>query len=948
MALRRWAVAVALLMLVAPTGTAVAGVASGADEILHQLRSARRQSLRDKTRLHPKSGGTLRSALLVIPVDFADERLPRGWRSTELADRLVPKRDETLRHYFWVASRGHLDLDILIAPVVHLPLARRQYSDRDLNGVSRSRALATGALMATAAAGLDFRLVDNDGLDGRPGTADDDGEVDGVLILHAAAGIENDQTNGLIQPLQFFLDEPVVSRGIRASFYAVASLRSGPGIWAHETGHLLGLEDRYDPVLPGRGGDFSARGGLGRFSLMGAGAWGTGGGFGAALPDAYSAAQLGWYAVRNLTQSTTAPDTIRVGEAARVWHNGELGPEFFLLETRDPSASYPFDAAVPGGHLLIYHIDETLAEGQWRQDGVGRWHLRAGLVEADGDRSLATGENDGGLGDLFPGSENATDFGPFTLPESAAYAGYSSGVSLSGITPVSEGVTCRVSLNPRAEIAFESHFVPTTDGWDLQLAVRELAEPLSQLACEISVASAPAYGVFTGPDSLLVRLTFARSPAGQWLPVQPVTWRLGSSASGTRATRFRYVFVSGQTIVAEDIRWWSWDRGDEALDFRRDWPGQWTVSFPTGDSGTTWHRWSTAPWLTADQSPVLVCTGTNFGTSSLWPDVTYTNNAAVRLTSGLLGPGVLAVRLTETLDAEMLSGRVGIDGAVALWQAADGTAVTAVPVGGYPGLISAHSQHHLHGRESFDGGDFVLQGQMPVWHSATFMLPAEGPEPWRFCLDFAANSQWRARGWMLADVEAVVDTAQTVAFVTRWDGNLHWAWPWRPTSGRFIIQTRPADAEPWVAVLDEIFAAESDGTFSVPGRRLLAQLSQDQRQRHQVRVVGIRDLGRVAGRSVVVYADGGAAAISGLGAPWPNPAPAEVRVMVEVPSGQMLFLRVYDVRGRLVRQLDVGPGRQLAVWDGLRRDGSRAAAGVYFLRLSGAASPTTRRVVLVH
>ena len=237
------------LFLFACLGSAVA--AADTDQILlHQLREMRRDQHRQLQLAPDKADGPAPFGLLVIPVDFADTRLPAGWdAATELNARLLEPGNESLRHYYQVASRDQVELRITTAPLIHLPLTRREYSDVGYQGFSRSRQLATEALLAVRALGLEFRSLDMDGPDGMPGSADDDGEVDGVLILHAGPGQENDAQDGLIQPLQFFLEEPVISGGIRASFYAVASLHSGPGIWAHETGHLLGMEDRYDPLL---------------------------------------------------------------------------------------------------------------------------------------------------------------------------------------------------------------------------------------------------------------------------------------------------------------------------------------------------------------------------------------------------------------------------------------------------------------------------------------------------------------------------------------------------------------------------------------------------------------------------------------------------------------------------------------------------------------------------
>ncbi len=304
-----------------------------------------------------------------------------------------------------MASGGACDLRITVAPLVSLAGTRRDYSDVDLNGSSRTRALATEALTAARDLGVSFRSLDDDGPDRIPGTADDDGQVDGVLILHAGIGQENDVTTGLVQPLQYFLEEPVVQDGTAASSYAVAAMGSGLGIWAHETGHLLGLEERYDLRYAAAGAsELHSRGGLGRFSLMAAGAWGTGGGAHPALLDAYSRRQLGWCPAVDLPAAGSVDTALTAGADGgavhRVWTDGRPGDEYFLLEVRHPVDG--FDEGVPAGDLIIYHVDETVPETAWSTEGG--LHLRVQLVEADGVWGLRDGLDEGSAADLFPGT----------------------------------------------------------------------------------------------------------------------------------------------------------------------------------------------------------------------------------------------------------------------------------------------------------------------------------------------------------------------------------------------------------------------------------------------------------------------------------------------------------------------------------------------------------------
>jgi hypothetical protein len=79
---------------------------------------------------------------------------------------------------------------------------------------------------------------------------------------------------------------------------------------------------------------------------------------------------------------------------------------------------------------------------------------------------------------------------------------------------------------------------------------------------------------------------------------------------------------------------------------------------------------------------------------------------------------------------------------------------------------------------------------------------------------------------------------------------------------------------------------------------------------------------------------------------WPNPFRERATLSVggAVPDGRLL---VHDLRGRIVRQLEVAPGGSSASWDGRDQRGRALPAGVYFLRLAGGGSGEARKVTLL-
>lgn len=96
--------------------------------------------------------------------------------------------------------------------------------------------------------------------------------------------------------------------------------------------------------------------------------------------------------------------------------------------------------------------------------------------------------------------------------------------------------------------------------------------------------------------------------------------------------------------------------------------------------------------------------------------------------------------------------------------------------------------------------------------------------------------------------------------------------------------------------------------------------------------------------------DVGAASRTLLGAPAPNPSTSSTSVSYRVAAAQDVCLTVHDAGGRLVRTLFAGhvaAGEYRQQWDGRTARGTRAAAGVYFIRLRTAHTLANQRVIVV-
>jgi len=84
----------------------------------------------------------------------------------------------------------------------------------------------------------------------------------------------------------------------------------------------------------------------------------------------------------------------------------------------------------------------------------------------------------------------------------------------------------------------------------------------------------------------------------------------------------------------------------------------------------------------------------------------------------------------------------------------------------------------------------------------------------------------------------------------------------------------------------------------------------------------------------------------------PNPFNPSTTINYSVPEGASVIvsLKVYDIRGRLVRTLADGsrePGTHTVLWDGTDESGQQASSGIYIYRLRAGDFVQTRKMVLL-
>jgi M6 family metalloprotease-like protein len=297
-------------------------------------------------------------------------------------------------------------------------------------------ALLTEAL-DSAGKTIDFAQYDDDGPDGIPSSADDDGYVDFVAFVHPGRGGEcgapKGQINNNIWSHRFRLSlldgkkdyetKALAKDGrrIRVDDYVIMPALDCDGksmieigVFSHEFGHAFGLPDLYNTKKDAKSQ------GVGNWDLMGAGSWG-GDNQTPQRPahmSAWSKAFLGWVTPTNISKDTHAtlrpveqfPDVLRVNVSNDI---------HYLLEYRTKTG---FDDSLTGPGVLIWRINDPVTQVGLLNNSVNNDPNNEGvsLVQADGLRQLEdiTLKNRGDADDPFPGGTKNPTFDNKSKPVS--------------------------------------------------------------------------------------------------------------------------------------------------------------------------------------------------------------------------------------------------------------------------------------------------------------------------------------------------------------------------------------------------------------------------------------------------------------------------------------------------------------------------------------------------
>ena len=314
---------------------------------------------------------------------------------------------------------------------------------------------------------FDYTQFDNDGPDNIPNSGDDDGYVDGIIVVYSGCGAEWYPGNDNIWPHKSSLgsyEYETDDLGANGSNVIVKSYAVNPelagggdcytntirpiGVYAHEFGHILGLPDLYD--RDDSNGDSE---GIGHWCLMASGSWQGWGGDTPAHMSSWCKSEMGWLEPVVLSSdeiSLNIPQVETNPYAVKIWEDDYFWSRYFLVENRQPVG---FDSDLEGPGLIIYHVDENRRYGSYRfSSGPANddeTHKLVDVEEADGLDDMDNEVNRGDAGDPFPGTSNNFTFNDNSYPSASRYDNTETGIAIFNISSSDSLMTADVNIRPQ-------------------------------------------------------------------------------------------------------------------------------------------------------------------------------------------------------------------------------------------------------------------------------------------------------------------------------------------------------------------------------------------------------------------------------------------------------------------------------------------------------------------
>ena len=332
--------------------------------------------------------------------------------------------------------------------------------------VSNAKEYVAG-IAALADDDFDYAAYDNDGPDNEPNSGDDDGYVDGILVVYSGCGAEWGSGNDNLWPHMSSLgayeyetnDIGFNGSNIIVSSYAVNPELAGGGdcytdiirpmgVYAHEFGHILGLPDLYD-----RDDSDGNSAGLGEWCLMASGSWMGWAGDRPAHMSAWCKIEMGWIEPAVVANHETNIEITQVETnpfALKIWEDDFHFSRYFLLENRQPVG---FDDDLHGPGILMYHVNENrrygpdyFSGGSCNDDESDKL---VDIEEADGNDDLDEEVNRGDDGDPFSGSTANVTFNDSSYPAASRNDGTETGISVTNISDTGSIMTADILMRPK-------------------------------------------------------------------------------------------------------------------------------------------------------------------------------------------------------------------------------------------------------------------------------------------------------------------------------------------------------------------------------------------------------------------------------------------------------------------------------------------------------------------